>query len=100
MSKGVLTFKEMLLLLKEVFVTNKEFIMLSHKYHKMSTYNRCYLGAYNIISWVINERINVTIPSDEAKSSTVGCSGKLNQNLSTHIHSKSFKTLPNLLPSK
>lgn len=76
MSKGVWTFKEMLLLLKEVFVIDNKIFMLNNKYHKTSTSNKCSLITYSIISWVIKERFNVTVPSDEAKSSTVGCISK------------------------
>lgn len=50
MTKGVLTFKEILQLLKEVFVIHKEFIMLSHGCNRKSTSNRCFLTPNIIIS--------------------------------------------------
>lgn len=49
MTKGVLTFKEMLQLLKEVFGTGKELIMLNHKCNIKNTSNKCSLIANNII---------------------------------------------------
>lgn len=58
MAKGVLTFEEMIQLLKEVCVTDKEFIMLRHECNKMSTSNRYSIIANNIISWDNKEQID------------------------------------------
>lgn len=50
--------------------------MLSHKCNKKSTSNRCSFISNNIISWDIKERIDMTLPSDEAKFYIAECSGK------------------------
>lgn len=76
MTKEVLTFKEMLQLLKEVFVTNNEFIMLNHECNIMSTSSIFSPIANNIISWVNKERIDVIVSSDEVELGIVGSNAK------------------------
>lgn len=76
MSKGVLTSNEMLQLLKEVYVTDHEFIMSSHKYNRKSTFDRCPLITNNILPWASKKKVIVTLPSDEVELGTIGRNGK------------------------
>ena len=62
LSKEVLKFEEVVRLLKEVYVTDKENLMISY-----TGDDGCFPLVNNIISWVSKEKINITLSSDEAE---------------------------------